>query len=203
MPGGIDVYRLIVFGELANVSVQTSLYFLGVDALQPNNPPVTAAACLTSWENNIRGSWLACLSANYFCTGASCRQITDDGGPTVRNPYFPPFQGGQIPDAGATAQGPVVTSYAFNGMAGKIRWPSAKVFLPGTPILFLSNGLISSLYLPTVTAFGAKLVAPYVLGPKTFTYCIWQPRDRTFLMPSFWQVSATVGTLRRRSAFRV
>lgn len=203
MPEGIDVYRLRVYSTVGGVECQNVLHFVGVNDLQPNNPPVMAQFVLNNFATNIMPTWLSFGASDYFLTGLSCRQITDDGGPSIKRAFGTTQQGKTGFGSGSTCDGPLLLAYGYYEDVGKISWRTAKVFLPGTPAVYLVQGLLTTLYAFLISAVPGVLNARYVSGDLSTQYVIWTPGKKIYRVPAFWEFSQRVGVQRSRCAFKV
>jgi hypothetical protein len=141
-----EVFRLVIQSLIAGEQAENSLYYSVQDPTGPVQPTNGAFAVLINFENNVLPNWLAVLSRDYLCVSASCKKITNFGGPAVKRVYGTNHPGASAFYCFSPLEGAVLLSYADHEGATKVNWPSAKIFMPGCPSNAILSGNFSAGY---------------------------------------------------------
>lgn len=191
-----DVYQVNVIGSVANEYVENVWHFES-SALNSVTPGADAAALLTALQSSVQTPFLACLPDDYELGGYKAKRVNNTGGPSAVL-----LAGGAAGAIGATSavsgEGAVITCGYFNSLGPSMRWRTTRIFMPGLPQDAISEGEFRALYIAAVQAFADDLVTPITAGPNTLTYCAYSKAMGHPYAVNPPQVSALVGTQRRR-----
>lgn len=191
----MDVYQLNVIGAVAEEYVENILHFQ-TNTASSSTPAADALAVIVAWRAAIEANYVGMLASDYMLGGYKCKRINNTGGPTAVAPTT-----GIVGTIGAASTvsgaGPLITATYYDAAAVKPRWRDGRIFIPGSPIGGCIGNQWQAIVTTPVLAFNAILINAFggALAPQ---YGIWTKHTGLFKIPVSLQLSAKVGTQRRR-----
>jgi len=190
-----DTYQLNVIAAVADEYCENILHFQ-TSASSSSTPAADALAVITQFRAAIEPLWTACLSTDWQLGGYKCKRINNTGGPTAIAPVAG-VVGGYGTGSVASGIGPLITATYYDAAAVKPRWRDGRIFMTGAPAGSCVGNVWQAAMIAAINNLTAIMIAP-LGGALTPQYVVWTKHTGLAKIPVSMQLSAKVGTQRRR-----
>lgn len=189
----LDVYMIVVAGNLCGQPVENVLHYRSTGTAVPN-PQVIAADVASAWDATVQPNFVACLPDNYTLVGWKCKRINNGGGPTVVRFPAGPVVGTRPSSANDSAVGPLIVISYSNG----VRFFAGRIFLPGIGDADIDNNQMVAALLTALDTLNATLTANLVGASDNYDFVVWSPTHANSFDILALTPSTKIGVQRRR-----
>lgn len=191
-----DVHQLVI------ASTAGGQYFENVMHWQSNtassvDPETDSQDLITAFNATCQAAMLATQSPDVSLLGYKAKRVNNTGGPTAVNPVSAATVGTYTGDMSNSRVAAVYTLDYYNSMAAKPSWRVGRMFVGGVPDPAMDDNSWVSAFITAALAFTATLNTP-LSGTNTWTTGVWSPTYTTFYSGSIWELTPSIGALKRR-----